>query len=306
MPEILSSQALVRRTEKARIRRLAVRNAVRNVAFLIAGVGSATIGLKGFLLPADFLDGGVTGISLLTERLTGWNISLLILVINIPFVLIGRHQVSNGFAIKTAGCIIALAVALRFAPIDQLTEDKLLIAVFGGFFIGAGIGLSMRGGGVIDGTEVMAIFISRHSSLTVGDVIALFNIVLFSCSAVLFSLETALYSMLTYLAASKTVDFLITGIEEYIGVTIVSEKAAEVKHRIVHKLGRAVTVYRGEGGFGKTGLIEDKRSILFSVVTRLEVQRLIVEIEKVDPNAFVVQHTVNDTRGGMIKKRPLH
>lgn len=306
MLKIPSSQAVARRIEKARLRRLAIRNTVRNIIFLIAGVGSATIGLKGFLLPAHFLDGGVTGISLLTARLTGWNISLLILIINIPFVLIGRRQVSNGFAMKTAACIIALALALRFAPIDQLTQDKLLIAVFGGFFIGAGIGLSMRGGGVIDGTEVMAIFISRHSSLTVGDVIALFNIVLFSCSAVLFSLETALYSMLTYLAASKTVDFLITGIEEYIGVTIVSEKAAEVKHRIVHKLGRAVTVYRGEGGYGKTGLIEDKRSILFSVVTRLEVQRLIVEIEKVDPNAFVVQHTVNDTRGGMIKKRPLH
>lgn len=299
-------KSITRQEEKARLRRLGFRNAVRNVVFLMAGVGSATIGLKGFLLPADFLDGGVTGISLLTERLTGWNISLLILIINIPFILIGRRQVSNGFALKTAGCILALALALRFAPVDQLTQDKLLIAVFGGFFIGAGIGLSMRGGGVIDGTEVMAIFISRHSSLSVGDVIALFNIVLFSCSALLFSLETALYSMLTYLAASKTVDFLITGIEEYIGVTIVSEKAEAVKHRIVNKLGRAVTVYRGEGGFGKMGLVEDKRSILFSVVTRLEVQRMIVEIEKVDPNAFVVQHTVNDTRGGMIKKRPLH
>lgn len=306
MPEAEIARAVSRRKEKDRLRRLALRNSVRNVVFLAAGVGAATVGLKGFLLPADFLDGGVTGISLLIERLTGWNISLLILIINIPFILIGRRQVSNGFALKTAACILALALALRFLPVPLLTQDKLLIAVFGGFFIGAGIGLSMRGGGVIDGTEVMAIFISRHSSLTVGDVIALFNIVLFSCSAVLFSFETALYSMLTYLSASKTVDFLITGIEEYIGVTIVSEKAEAVKHRIVHKLGRAVTVYRGEGGFGKTGLVEDKRSILFSVVTRLEVQRLIVEIEKVDPNAFVVQHTVNDTRGGMIKKRPLH
>jgi uncharacterized membrane-anchored protein YitT (DUF2179 family) len=306
MPEINSQQAVNRRVEKARLRRLGMRNAVKNVAFLIAGVGSAAIGLKGFLLPAHFLDGGVTGISLLIERLTGWNISVLILLINVPFILIGRRQVSNGFAIKTASCITALALALAFLPVPLLTQDRLLIAVFGGFFIGAGIGLSMRGGGVIDGTEVMAIFISRHSSLTVGDVIALFNIVLFACSALLFSFETALYSMLTYLAASKTVDFLITGIEEYIGVTIVSEKADAVKHRIVNKLGRAVTVFRGDGGFGKKGLVEEKRSILFSVVTRLEVQRMIVEIEKVDPNAFVVQHTVNDTRGGMIKKRPLH
>ena len=295
-----------RRAEKARLRRLAFRNAVRNATFLLAGIGSAAVGLKGFLLPAEFLDGGVIGISLLVERLTGWNISVLIVLLNVPFIVIGARQVSRGFALKTAGSIAALAVALAFLPVPLLTQDKLLIAVFGGFFIGAGIGLSMRGGGVIDGTEVMALFFSKHSSLTVGDVIALFNIVIFSCAALLFSLETALYSMLTYLAASKTVDFLITGIEEYIGVTIVSEKADAVKHRIVNKLGRAVTVYRGEGGFGKMGLVEEKRSILFSVVTRLEVQRLIVEIEKVDPQAFVVQHTVNDTRGGMIKKRPLH
>jgi len=297
---------LSRRAEKARLRRLAVRNAIRNGAFLAAGISSAAVGLKGFLLPANFLDGGVIGISLLVEQMTGWNISLLIVLLNIPFIFIGARQVSRGFALKTAGGIAALALALAFLPVPQLTQDKLLIAVFGGFFIGAGIGLCMRGGGVIDGTEVMAIFFSRHSSLSVGDVIALFNIVIFGCAALLFTLETAMYSMLTYLAASKTVDFMITGIEEYIGVTIVSEKAEAVKHRIVHKLGRAVTVYRGEGGFGKTGLVEDRRSILFSVVTRLEVQRLVVEIEKVDPNAFVVQHTVNDTRGGMIKKRPLH
>lgn len=306
MSQIISAQALQRGQEKARLRRLAFRNAVQNAAFLIAGICSATIGLKGFLLPAHLLDGGVIGISLLLERLTGWNISMLIILLNVPFIFIGVRQVSRGFALKTAGSIAALALSLAFLPVPLLTHDKLLIAVFGGFFIGAGIGLSMRGGGVIDGTEVMAIFISRHSSLSVGDVIALFNIVLFACAALLFSLDTALYSMLAYLSASKTVDFLITGIEEYIGVTIVSEKADAVKHRIVNKLGRAVTVYQGQGGFGKAGLVEDKRSILFSVVTRLEVQRLVVEIEKVDPDAFVVQHTVNDTRGGMIKKRPLH
>jgi uncharacterized membrane-anchored protein YitT (DUF2179 family) len=159
---------------------------------------------------------------------------------------------------------------------------------------------------VIDGTEVMAIYITRNSSMSVGDVIALFNVLLFCVSALLINIETALYSMLTYLSASKTVDFLITGIEEYIGVTIISEKADEIKSTIINNLGRAVTIYKGEGGFGKKGIINEDRKIIFSVVTRLEVHRLVHEVEKVDSDAFIIQHTINDTKGGMIKKRPLH
>ena len=278
----------------------------RETFLISAGVIAATIGLKGFLLPNGFLDGGVTGISLLVNRLSGIDLSLLIFSINIPFIYMGIKQVSKGFAFKTFVAITALAIVVHFFDMQHLTQDKLLISVFGGFFLGAGIGLAIRGGAVIDGTEVLAVFVSRHSSLTVGDFIAVFNIILFSASAFLINLETALYSMLTYMAASRTVDFIITGIEEYIGVTIISEKADAIKHRIVTKLGRAVTIYKGEGGFGKKGMVEADRKIIFSVVTRLEVQRLIVEVEKVDPAAFVIQHTINDTKGGMIKKRPLH
>ncbi len=273
---------------------------------MACGVGSAAIGLKGFLLPNSFLDGGVTGISLLTSNLTHINISLLIVLINAPFIFIGNKQISKTFAIKTSVAILTLAVVIHFLHFPMITSDKLLIAVFGGFFLGAGSGLCIRGGSVIDGTEVMAVSISRNSSLSVGDVIALFNISLFGISALLISVETAMYSMLTYLAASKTVDFLITGIEEYVGVTVVSHKADVVKHAIINKLGRAVTIYKGEGGYGKRGHFEGDRKIIFSVVTRLEVQRLIVEVEKLDPEAFIIQHTINDTKGGMIKKRPLH
>jgi uncharacterized membrane-anchored protein YitT (DUF2179 family) len=280
---------------------------IRSFLFLLAGVSSATIGLKGFLLPNHFLDGGITGISLLVSRLTGIELSILIVCINLPFIFFGAKQVSPGFAVKTGCSILALALAVHFMPIKSFTTDPLLIAVFGGFFIGAGIGLCIRGGGVIDGTEVLALQVSRVSTLSVGDFIGLFNIALFATSALLVSTEVALYSMLTYLAASKTVDFLITGIEEYIGVTVISNtQADDIQQMIVERLGRGVTVYSGEGGYGNHGLVEQRRKILFCVVTRLEVQKLLTEIERIDEEAFVIQAPIADTRGGMIKKRPLH
>ncbi len=278
---------------------------LRSFLFLLAGVSSATIGLKGFLLPNHFLDGGITGISLLVSRLTNIELSVLIVLINLPFMYLGARQVSQGFAVKTCCSIIALALAVHYLHFPTLTKDPLLIAVFGGFFIGAGIGLCMRGG-VIDGTEVLALQVSRASTLSVGDFIGLFNIVLFATSAMLVNLEVALYSMLTYLAASKTVDFLVTGIEEYIGVTIISHHADAVQLMIVERLGRGVTVYTGAGGYGKHGLVEETHKILFCVVTRLEVQKLLTEVERLDARAFVIQAPIADTRGGMIKKRPLH
>ncbi len=291
-------------TESSRTKHLIFSRRTKNLVMIMAGIASACFGLKSFLLPSGFLDGGVTGLSLLTNRVTDINISVLILLINIPFIIIGYHQVSKQFAIKTSLAIIVLSICLALINLPIITEDKLLIAVFGGFFMGAGIGLTIRGGCVIDGTEVLAIYISRRSTLTVGDVIALFNISLFAASAFLVSFETSLYSMLTYIAASKTVDFLINGIEEYLGITIIASKADDVQNAIIEKLGRGVTVYKGESGYGKNGMSDIDRKILFCVVTRLEVQNLLTEIENIDPDAFVIQHTINDTKGGMIKKRP--
>lgn len=295
-----------RQIEAQRIERLTLSNRVKNLFLIAAGIVSATIGLKGFLLPNGFLDGGATGISLLLNLKTGIDVSVFIMLVNLPLIFIGWRQVSKSFALKTFFAIAAFAVVIHFYSMPLITDDKLLISVFGGFFLGAGIGLAMRGGCVIDGTEVLAVFVNRHTSLSVGDFIALFNIVLFATAAFLVSIETALYSMLTYITASKTIDFVITGIEEYIGVTIVSEKAEAIKERITNTLGRAVTVYKGEGGFGKRGHVVEERKILFSVVTRLEVQKMMVEIEKIDSEAFVIQHSINDTKGGMIKKRALH
>lgn len=297
---------MVLRETSNTINALLLRVRIKEAIFLILGVVSASIGLKGLLLPNQFLDGGAMGVSLLTQFLTGINLSLLILLVNAPFIIIGARQISVAFAVKSSLAILALAALVHFIELPVITEDKLLIAVFGGFFLGTGIGLSIRGGAVIDGTEVLALSISRRTSFTVGDLIAIFNVVLFSVSALVLGLEIAMYSILTYIVASKTVDFIINGIEEYIGVMIVSPESTQIKDQIMHEMGRGVTSFRSDGGFGKKGQSLPDRDVLFCVVTRLEVSKLVLEVEKIDPTAFVIQYPIRDTKGGMIKKRPLH
>jgi uncharacterized membrane-anchored protein YitT (DUF2179 family) len=257
------------------------------------------------LLPNSFLDGGVMGISLLTQLMTGIPLSYLVVLINLPFIMIGFKQISSWFALKTLVAIIGLALAIAFIEFPVITSDKLLIAFFGGFFLGAGIGLSIRGGSVLDGTEVLAIYTSKKTTLTVGDVILVFNIGIFGVAAVLINTETALYAILTYLAASKTVDFVVHGIEEYTSVMIISEKSDEIKRAIIERMGRGVTILNGKGGFGKQGLKVKDQEVIFSVITRLELQKLKAEIAKIDEQAFMVENSVNDIKGGMIKKRPL-
>ncbi|MEO5563807.1 MAG: YitT family protein [Chitinophagaceae bacterium] len=281
------------------------RRKIQGVLFVLLGVLSAGFGLKGFLMPNDFIDGGVMGISLLINAKTDFPLAPLIILINIPFILLGWQQISKWFSITSIIAITLLAIALVVIPYPVVTDDKLLIAVFGGFFLGLGIGLTIRGGGVIDGTEILAIYLSRTSSLTVGDLIMIFNVIIFSAAAYLLSVEVALYAILTYLAASKTVDFILEGVEEFTGVTIVSSKNEEIGTFIKEQMGRGLTIYSGKKGFGKRGESQLPNDILFTVVTRLEISRLTNEIDKIDTNAFVVMHSIRDTKGGMVKKRPL-
>lgn len=295
--EYAKGTSLLRRT---------ILNEIRSAILIILGVLSATFGLKSFLIPNGFIDGGVMGISLLVNHETGISLAFLITVINLPFiVLIGWWQISKIFSIKSMIGIALLALAVAAMPFQPITSDKLLVAVFGGFFLGAGIGLTIRGGGVIDGTETLAIFLSRKRSLTVGDFILIFNIIIFSVAAYLLTIEVALYSVLTYLAASKTVDFVLEGIEEFTGVTIISPHSKQIADMIKEKLGRGLTIYSGKRGYGKRGENPTATDIIFTVVTRLEISRLNAEVEKIDPNAFIVTQSIKDTRGGMVKKRPL-
>jgi hypothetical protein len=291
--------------ETAAVSNIVIRKRINDIIFLLAGVFAAGLGLRGFLMPNGFLDGGATGISLLINRITGIDVSLILVLINAPFVLLGSSLISRPFALKTGLAIAALAVLVAFFPYPHITNDKLLIAVFGGFFLGAGIGLAVRGGAVIDGTEVLAIAVSKKTGLTIGDVILLVNVIIFSLAAWLVSIETAMYAMLTYLAASKTVDFIIEGIEEYMAVTIISVEPDKIRSMVISTMGRGITVYKGEQGYGKTGEKNYDMKILYTVVTRLELNKLKLEIEKIDPKAFVVMHGIRDMKGGMIKKRPL-
>lgn len=282
---------------------ITVRRLVKDFFLITAGIFSAAFGLKGFLLTNHFIDGGVTGISLLITQLTNIPLFVLIICINIPFIILGYFILGRLFAVKTVIAIAGLALCLAMVNFPDVTKDNLLVAIFGGFFLGAGIGLTIRGGAVIDGTEVLAIFLSKKLGTTIGDLIIVINVFIFSAAAYLLSVEIALYSMITYLAASKTLDFIVEGIEEYIGVTIVSSHSEEIREMIINKMGRGVTVYTGKRGFGKRGETKDVE-IIYSVITRLELNKLNTEIEKIEPNAFVVMHSVKDTKGGMIKKRP--
>lgn len=287
-----------------RIKKYLYKNIIKNTFFISAGVVMASIGLKGFLLPNGFLDGGAMGIALLGKILSNIELSILIVLVNLPFIILGIKQVSLQFAIKSVVAILALAILVHIIELPVITTDKLLIAIFGGFFLGSGIGLTIRGGAVIDGTEILAIMVNRKSSLSVGDFIGLFNLVVFILAAFLINVEVAMYSMLTYLSASKTVDFILNGIEEYIGVMIVSDFSDEIKVAITEDLGRGVTVFKAEPGFGSNGHSKGDKKVLFCAITRLEVSKFISHVEQIDENSFIVQYSLKDTKGGMIKRRP--
>jgi uncharacterized membrane-anchored protein YitT (DUF2179 family) len=261
------------------------------------------MGIKGFLLSSRFIDGGVTGISMLLAKITSVPIAILIFVINLPFLVVGYRQLGIAFALRSAAAIAGLSLCLAFMHFPDVTSDKLLTAVFGGIFLGAGVGLAIRGGAVLDGTEIAALLLSKKLELfKVNDIILVLNIIIFSVALFLLGVEPALYSILTYIAASKMIEFILNGLEQYIGITVVSTKGDAIRHAITRR-GKGVTVYEGKGGYGKDGHINDPRDIVFTVATRLEVPSIKREILEIDPSAFIVQQGIEDTTGGLIRKR---
>lgn len=275
---------------------------LKNGALIAAGTLSAGLGLHGFLLPSNLIDGGVTGISMLLARVSGWPLAVLIPIVNFPFLVVGYRHLGTAFALRSAIGIGGLAFALAFIHFPVVTNDRILDAVFGGFFLGAGIGLAVRGAAVLDGTEIAALLISRHSSLMkVGDVILSFNVILFLVAMAVLGVESALYSILTYISAARTLDFIIHGIEEYTAMTIMSDRSEFIRRRITGELGRGVTVYRAVGGMSG-----EEREILYCVITRLEISAVRTIIREVDERAFVITHPLADVQGGTVRKRGLH
>lgn len=271
------------------------------IALILAGVLSAGFGIKGFLLSSRLIDGGITGVSMLVALACHVQLEIVLPIINLPFIFIGFTQLGWAFAVRSAVGIAGIALAIAFLPFPAVTSDRLLTAIFGGIFLGGGIGLAVRGGAVLDGTEIMALLISRkRSSVSVGDVILVFNIILFIVALVVLGIDATLYSILTYVSAAKTVDFVIHGIDEFTAITIVSDMNALIRERITGELGRGVTVYKGYGG--KTGAEKD---ILYCVVTRLEIDKIKSIVRELDPKAFIVFHPLGGVEGGVVRKRHL-
>lgn len=275
-----------------------VRRELLNGLLITLGVLSAGMGLYGFLLSSKFIDGGVTGVSMLLAKVTPFPLSFWLPVINLPFIALGYRQIGLAFAVRSTLAISGLSIALAIIPYPDVTPDLLLTAVFGGLFIGAGIGLAVRGGAVLDGTEIAALLISKRTPLlNVGEVILAFNIVLFLAAISVLGVEPALYSILTYITAAKTLNYVIYGLEEYTAITIISSKSKVIRETIARELGRGITVYRGFGG--KSG---QEQEIIYCVVTRLEIGKVKTIAKDIDSTAFVVYHALTSAEGGLIKK----
>ena len=280
---------------------------VEDALLMLIGVTIAGIALKLFLVPNHFFDGGVTGISLLVHELYDFNLGLVILILNLPLIAISYFSIGKRFAFRTLMSVILLGICLMLIPNYPVTDDKLLISVFGGAFLGIGIGLIMRTGAALDGIEVLAVYTLKRTSFTIAEIILGINIIIFTIAGFKFGIETALYSILTYFTATRCIDYVVEGLQAYTGVTIVSGKSEAIKYQLVNKLGRGITIYKGERGFlpGKYE-ISSECDIIFTVITRLELRKLKNLVYEVDPKAFVFANTIKEASGGIIKRRQTH
>lgn len=282
-------------------------NAIADWVLIVLGALTASYGLNGFLVPNNFFDGGVSGIALLVRGIYHFDLSLLIILLNLPIIILSYFSSGKTFAIKTIVGIALLGVFLHFITFPIATREGVLVAVFGGFFIGLGSGLAIRGGGVLDGSEVLAMHTIKKTSFTITEIILAINILIFSVAALKFGLEVALYSTLTYFAASQTIGYVIEGVEAYTGVTIISQHSELIKRRLVNELGRGITVYKGERGFLPGNFeVSENCDIIFTVITRLELRKLKNLVQQSDPKAFVFANTIKEASGGVIKRKSTH
>ncbi|HNB82263.1 MAG TPA: YitT family protein [Chitinophagaceae bacterium] len=274
---------------------------------MLTGVGLAVFALKGFMIPNGFLDGGVTGISILLHELNHYSFSALVISINLLFFIPAYRLVGKLFAIRSLIAVALLAAGVQFLHIDAVTSDKLLIAIFGGCFIGLGMGLVIRSGAALDGFEILALFTTKRVGFSMSEVVLFFNSIIFITAATKFGVASAMYSIITYYAALKMADYVVDGIEEYIALTIISRDADLIKSLLVNRFGKGITVYKGERGY-LPGTFEVKTDcdVVVTIVTRLELLNIHQEISKIDPKAFMYTHKIKETKGGIVKQRAGH
>ncbi|WP_144555809.1 YitT family protein [Bacillus sp. X1(2014)] len=288
--------------EKVQHRKLPLRRIIlRAIAITIGAILMAT-GLEIFLVPNHVIDGGITGISIMLAHITGWQLGIFLLILNLPFVYMGYKQMGKTFAISTVYGIIVLSIFTSFFhPIPAFTDDILLATVFGGMILGTGVGVVIRNGGALDGTEILALLITKKVPFSVGQIIMFINIFILGAAGFVFSWDRAMYSLLAYVIASKAIDTVVAGLEESKSVWIISDEAEEIGNAINARLGRGVTYIKGQGAF--TG---DNKKVIFSIITRLEESKLNTIVQDIDPNAFLAIGDISEVRGGRFKKKDIH
>ena len=276
----------------------------KNLLLIFFGTGLAVLAMKGFMIPNRFMDGGITGISILLHEIFHINISFLVVILNVLFIYLGYRRIGKTFAVQTTIAVILLSIGLLFIDINPITSDKLLIAIFGGILIGTGVGLVIRGGGVIDGAEVVAVFTKRRTGFSNSEIIMLFNTIIFSVAAFQFGIETAMYSIITYFTATRATNYVVDGIEEFTAMNIISSQQEEVKSFLVNELGKGITVFKGERGYLPGSFdIRTDCEIIVTIVTRLEIKQIQDALMTIDPKAFVYVQSINEATGGILKAK---
>ncbi len=267
---------------------------------ILVGIVLTSLGLKAFLLPNGFLDGGVTGIALLVRTQVDINMSYLLVLFSIPFLILGYFTVSKRIVLKSIISILGVALFIHFENFQTITNDKLLISIFGGLLVGSGIGIAIRNGSVLDGSEILGIFLNDKFGISIGKIVMFFNIILFTITAFVETIEIALYSILTYIIAAKVTDTVIEGFEDFIGVTIISKKNDLIKIAILEELGVGLTIYKGSSGFGSKGVSEEF-DIIHTIINRIDIKKIHRIIDDLDEEAFTIEFDVNNVKGGVLR-----
>ncbi|WP_423798761.1 YitT family protein [Neobacillus sp. SAB-20_R2A] len=295
-------ETLAAELEKIHHRKLTKKKILQRILLITLGATLMGVGLEIFLVPNNVIDGGITGISIMLSYLTGWNLGIFLFILNIPFFFIGYKQIGKTFALSTLYGIIILSIATTLLhPVPAFTQDILLATIFGGVVLGIGVGIVIRYGGSLDGTEILAILFNNKLPFSVGEIIMFFNLFILGSAGFVFTWDRAMYSLIAYFVAYKTIDITITGLDESKSVWIISDNARQIGDAILHRLGRGVTYLNGEGAFSG-----DDKKVIFCVINRLEEAKLKEIVTDYDDHAFLAVADIAEVRGGRFKKRDIH
>ncbi|AQS11078.1 hypothetical protein CLOBY_32280 [Clostridium saccharobutylicum] len=271
---------------------------VSRIIFLILGSILVSIGLETFLIPNNIIDGGMTGISIMASHITKGKLGMFLVIFNLPFIIIGYRQIGKTFALSTIFSLICLSIGVTFLnPVPGVTQDILLATIFGGIMMGAGVGLIIRNGGSLDGTEIVAIMLEKRSAFSIGEIVMFFNLFIIGSSGFIFGWDRAMYSLLAYYIAFKTIDVVVQGLDESKAVIIVSEKNKEISDAIMSRLGRGITLLDAKGAY--TG---NETNVIYVVLSRLEIAKLKNIVHGFDKGALITISSVEGTGKRYVKK----